>query len=478
MRAVLINISPEHGKRPHFGKLPFQRLFNFGLLSIASVAVAAGHDVQVSDHHDEDGRREPDVISALRDYVPDVVGLSCISGFSYPSLLSTARQVRFALPHTKIVVGGMDHVGRIPDTVLSEAPEIDAVVSGYGEAPFRAILDAGCGPIPRVKGISLRGRSEAETAPGSPHPMPALNYQCYRDLRALPPSVELARGCPFECSFCVSAGGRLVRRTPVELADQMLQVSIAYDDPHVKIYLEAPLATFDRAHLRRLKQELVGRGIAPTWRAECRVDTLNPDIADDLVESGCRVLDLGLESASPVVLGWMGKAADPRVYLSKGTRTLNALARAGIFSKVNVLIYAGENRTTLAETHDFLLDRRSVIGAIAAGPLYFYPGISGEKRIRMLIDDQGGSVVETDEWRSRHMQAVHPSRELSFEESLELSLIWEREFQTAHGYWHHRRWGYFSPNVTYERFVSAVLKAGVEHFPFAAKSLAGMGMRA
>lgn len=97
----------------------------------------------------------------------------------------------------------------------------------------------------------------------------------------------------------------------------MLQACIAYDDARLRLYLEAPIATFGKDYLKSLRVELAARGISPTWRAESRVDVLRPELAEELAESGCRVLDLGLESASVRVLSWMQKASNPDDYLRR-----------------------------------------------------------------------------------------------------------------------------------------------------------------
>lgn len=476
LRAVLISLAAPQGKRKHFGKLPFQRSFNFGLLSIASYAIENGHDVEVWDMMDPDFKDEWKFASALQAARPNLVGISCISGFTYPSLLSVSKAVKKALPDVFLVVGGKDHVGNIPNVVLDEVPELNAVVSGYGEEPFLALLDSGChASTPQIPGVTFRGQPCETTHSQGSLFLPFLNYGQFHNYRSLPPSLEIGRGCPFHCLFCSSAESRFVRRTPEELAAQMYQACVAYDDPNLRIYLEAPLATFSRQYLLSLRKELGELGISPTWRTECRVDSLNPGLVDMLAEAGCRVLDLGLESASPKMLEWMKKGIDPLKYLQSSSTLLPMLASAGIFSKVNILFFAGENHETLNSTYEYLDKQRKNIGAIAAGPLFLYPGIAGESRIREILCNEGGGVVETADWLAKHIAPISPSHSLGYDELIDTSIKWERDFQSAYSYWYHRQWGYFTPNVSYKEFAEAVGMAGTEHFPFDARTLGATG---
>lgn len=466
LKVILISVKAERGKRPHYGKLPFQRHFNFGLLGLASTAFRAGHEVEVWDQDDPAHGDLDELCSLVANSAPDVVGLSCISGFSYPSMLELARSLRPRIPGSLLIAGGMDHVGQIPQRVLADSPEIDAVVVGYGEVPLLTILD-NLSAVDIAPGVCTRGRVSPDPAVASLG-IPALDYHLFRGFAQVPASVELARGCPFHCSFCVTAGRTLDRRPPDDLADRLLEACIAYGDPALKVYLEAPLATFTRDYLRALRAGLRARGIAPTWRTECRLDTLAPSLAEDLYAAGCRVLDLGLESASPRILEWMNKASNAESYIRCASKLLRALADNNIFAKLNILFYAGETTDTMMETREFLEARRSQVGAIAAGPLYLYPGIADESRILTLLDRSGGSIVEDPEWQARCLRPVNPSRELTFDELLAYSLEFEQDFQTASKYFYQRQWGYFRPGVTYDQFISAVAQAGSENFPFEA----------
>lgn len=101
---------------------------------LAAGAKLDSHEVRLLDL-----RLHPDGLEEiLRDFVPDVVGLT---GYSMHVLrnLSTCRQIKTVLPRCRTVIGG-HHATLLPEDFFK--PQVDFIVSGEGVRPFRSLLAA------------------------------------------------------------------------------------------------------------------------------------------------------------------------------------------------------------------------------------------------------------------------------------------------------------------------------------------------
>ena len=473
MRILLVNLPAERGKRGHFGKLPFQHPTNYGLIAVGSSAASRGYEVSVFDPRVDRsaaaiaGDYESSFANTVSSQKWDLIGFSCISGFSYPTLaIWTDVAKQFSLG-AFLIVGGQDHVGKMPRVTLAENPALDGVAVGEGESVILAVAqELNAGRRPRdCAGLITRDDSVVGAAATVTDP-PALQYSLCNGFEQLPASVEFARGCPFACNFCVSAGSALRRRSPGALVEQIRHAIVEYGEPNLPLYLEAPIFVASRQYLVAFREALRLADIAPEWRAETRVDTISPSDAGLLWDCGMRVVDLGLETASPQMLSLMRKTRDPRGYLSSASALIAALSRAGIFVKVNILFYPGETPSTVAETQRFLAVHRRHIGAVAAYPLLMYPGIEGEATIRGILAEHGGSFVRDPEWTRCHLTPLNVSRHYRHADLLEVAHSLEQEFQDVEGYFYQRRFGYFSPRVTFDEFLESVSRLGADLFPF------------
>ena len=473
MRILLVNLPVERGKRGHFGKLPFQHPTNYGLMAVGSVAAQRGYEVSVFDPRVDcsaaaiPGDYESSFASLASSQEWDLIGFSCISGFSYPTLAIWTGIAKESSLGAFLIAGGQDHVGKMPRITLAENPALDGVAVGEGESVILAVAqELSEGRRPRdCAGLITRDDSVLGAA-ARVTDLPALQYSLCNGFERLPASVEFARGCPFACNFCVSAGSVLRRRSPGDLVEQIRHAVVEYGQSDLPLYLEAPIFVASRRYLVAFREALRMADIAPEWRAETRVDTINPSDAGLLWDCGMRVVDLGLETASPQMLSLMRKTRDPRKYLSNASALIAALSSVGIFVKVNVLFFPGETPSTIAETRNFLLRHRAHIGAVAAYPLLLYPGIEGEARIRSILAEHGGSLVRDPDWTRRHLTPVNVSRHYGHADLLEVAHSLEQEFQDMEGYFYQRRFGYFSPRVNFDEFLESVSRLGPDLFPF------------
>lgn len=338
---------------------PFQRFLGFhryyyplGLAYLAAVARDRGHEVLVYDaEHMESGDTLPweqaalrfdrwvgaldspdhelwhEAESVIRDFAPDLVGISSLS-VKTPSARRIAAIARSAASGAPIVVGG-DHPTVWPERFL-DGPDIDMVVRGEGEATFGALLDAletnGCAAgsldeLPAIPGLSIR-RSDGAIEHGPDRALvDDLDTLPFPDLDALHSlstyrPVDLGavigmRGCPFRCSFCgVSTvwTNRVRFRSPANVADELEYLARRFDPPYFS-FRDATF-TLKRSWTEAVCREIIDRGLTRPWECVTRADTLDRGLLEIMREAGCRTLRIGVESGSPRVLATMNKSLD------------------------------------------------------------------------------------------------------------------------------------------------------------------------
>ncbi len=187
------------------------RMPNGALTSLAG-NVDAHHRVAVADLILVQQRVRETVERLIRDWQPDVVGLSIMT-FQRRTALKLIEFVRKLRPATRIVVGGYDP-SLAPDAYPPETG-VDFIVRGEGEITFRELLRAmeNDGGYEHIAGLSYR--SDATLAHNSDRPVTALERneirRPNRGARVLTgytmvgrqvDVVETSRGCTFDCSFC------------------------------------------------------------------------------------------------------------------------------------------------------------------------------------------------------------------------------------------------------------------------------------
>lgn len=149
----------------------------------------------------------------------DVVAFSCYI-WNISHTLEVARRVKALNPAVKILLGGPE-VSYDWQDVLAR-PEVDFIITGEGETPFRAFLQnyPETAHIPNLAfktntGISCFQQTEI---------FDLSQYREIRPYRHDPPEtlrnrvayVETSRGCPYKCEFCLASLDNKVRYLPDE----------------------------------------------------------------------------------------------------------------------------------------------------------------------------------------------------------------------------------------------------------------------
>jgi len=109
-----------------------------GLAYLAS-ALGSEHEVKILDANVL-GYGMDDVRRALKDFYPDVVGITSVTP-SIPQAYHVARIAKEVRGDCKVLVGG-PHATFLPRKTLEECSFIDVVVRGEGEETIRELVDA------------------------------------------------------------------------------------------------------------------------------------------------------------------------------------------------------------------------------------------------------------------------------------------------------------------------------------------------
>ncbi len=300
---------------------------------------------------------------------PDLVGVTAITPAIYKAerVLQIVREMH---PRAVTVLGGI-HGTFMYQQVLAEAPWIDAVVRGEGEAVLVNLvrtLAAGQWPARRehLRGIAYADGGKVVATPAEPTikdldtiapDWSILEWDKYRyiplGVRVAIPS--FARGCPFTCSFCSQwKFWRDYRvRDPVKVVDE---IAALVRDHGVGFFIladEEP--TIHRKKFVQFCEELERRRLPVYWGINTRVtDILRDEKLLPLYRrAGLIHVSLGTEAAAQLKLERFHKETT----IAQNKRAIALLRAHGIVAEAQFIVgLENETRDTLDETYRMALD--------------------------------------------------------------------------------------------------------------------------
>jgi p-methyltransferase len=163
-------------------------------------------------------------------------------------------------------------------------------------------------------------------------------------------SLQASTGCPFKCTYCnFSKDPRLLSVKPLDqLVDEMRAVAkrgIKY------VWFVDDNFRLGKEDMNLFCKRIIAEDIHIRWMTFIRADSLLHADLDLLRDSGCRELQLGLESADPHILENMNKKMDPPIY----AKVINDLLSVGIDCSCYFISgFPGETEETIHRTKDFI----------------------------------------------------------------------------------------------------------------------------
>jgi len=281
-----------------------------GIIYVAAAAKRAGHQVQV------DFGGIDDIDAKIRQFNPDVVGLSCVTA-TYPMTRDIIRKIKQLFPEIKTIIGG-HHATFMYKEVIDESG-VDYVCRGEGEEVFPALLDslAKGDPYPAIEGIvfkkdGLFHNYRVIALMSDLDILPAITPDLLAPGLKFSPKLVSSRGCPFKCSFCsISAfynGKYRQRKVEDVIADIERYVGWGYEN----FWFHDDTLTADVKWVREFCNQVIDRGFKITWNCMSRVDTIcrDPGLVALMAKAGCNLMSIGIESGIPEIIERMHKKID------------------------------------------------------------------------------------------------------------------------------------------------------------------------
>jgi tRNA A37 methylthiotransferase MiaB len=256
-------------------------------------------------------------IPELEDPDLAVVGISVSADTQLIAALTVARHVKRRRPDVHVVMGG-NLTTRMVSRWQEEHPffeYVDSFVSYEGEDALPALCDritgAGHRAVPGLLERDGRGgllRTPAAMVDVSDLPTPDFDGLPLDRYFAPGPVLPLqaSRSCAWDCAFCSIpfASNKFRIRRADQVVRDMAALAAKYGSDTFMFVDEIMTLT----SLRGVSRQLIDGGHGFSWYGETRFSKgLDDELAKALRDSGCRRLDLGLESYNQRVLDLMRK---------------------------------------------------------------------------------------------------------------------------------------------------------------------------
>lgn len=395
MKVLLVNPPPGHvverHDRPEFPHL--------GLGYLAAYLVSKGIKCQVIDAKME-GVSPSELEERVAALKPDLVGITAFT-HAVADAARTASMAKRVSPGCCTVLGG-PHATALPVETLKEFSPFDIVVSGEGELALHDIvrrlasgdsLNDVAGVYYREKGAVVAGPPPSFLEDVESLPFPA--WELFPRSHKYP--VMTARGCPYNCNFCMRVMGSKVRKRSVQsvLAEILRDVD-EFGGTAIDFFDET--FAVDRKYAMELMDLMIQNKLPERmkWTAETRVNLADLDLFKKMKQSGCKFLAFGVESGNPDILAATGK----NITRDQVVRAVSLAKQAGLRRGAFFIIgHPNETMETAQDTIDFAASLNT--DRVAFGIMVPYPGT---RVWELAKKGEGGYKIISSDWTDFNKQ--------------------------------------------------------------------------
>lgn len=246
------------------------------------------------------------IVTDLIQKQPDVIGFSCYI-WNIEETVKVVQMIKKIKPEIQIIFGGPE-VSYNVEELMIRVPELDFVVFGEGEAPFKQLLlhinnSIDFESVPSIayrNGENVLINSQGTKIDLNKIPSP---YRFPEDIPYLSKRIayiETSRGCPFSCQFCLSS----------------IEVGVRYFDrenvkEEIRFLMKNGVKTFkfldrtfniSRSYAMDIFQFLIDEHLPGTnFQFEITADIMRPEVIEFLnntAPSGLFRFEIGVQSTN------------------------------------------------------------------------------------------------------------------------------------------------------------------------------------
>ncbi|MFA5153104.1 MAG: radical SAM protein [Clostridia bacterium] len=385
--------------------------YPLGLLTLASYMERNGYEARVLD---VSALRLNDnqAIAAIKEYAPDIVGLTHSVYCSFPPLLNIARFCKQINPGIITVAGGI-MPSYMAGEIVANCEAIDFVIQGEGERPLlRLIQSLSSGDaFNDIAGLVYKGKNGPLPPPGendsraADFPMPpALIKKLFIASKRLPyfrrglsVPIEASRGCRYSCKFCVVSdiSGNAVRyKEPKALVDE-LEGYLAEFGIRIFRFVDSTF-TADRGFIYKIMDEITSRDLQKKiiWGCSTRVDCVDRQLLKDMKRSGCFGIAFGVETYSRLDMDYYEKRITPDMIKEAFSLAKEFNIKTMALFMLNQYRYR-DLKGLRGELNRLVVFTKAIKADLfACAPFVIYPGTSIYK------DCLEKRVINNESWRS------------------------------------------------------------------------------
>ncbi|MFH1479046.1 MAG: radical SAM protein [Candidatus Omnitrophota bacterium] len=404
IKKVLLINPPESGMGDH----SFSPL---GLLYIGAILKKNSISVKIVDGFISS---MDEIKEAIKDYSPDMVGITCHT-YARTKALEIARSSKDIAPEIKVVLGGA-HPTIMGRQILENFSFVDFIVAGEGDHTLLELCQGK--EHPEIKGLGYRKGDKVFINPEREviNDLDSIPFPAWEliDLKLYPSDGEgifrgidlskescipviFSRGCVGDCNFC---SNRLMwKRWRHRSPDNMLEeLKLLNKDFGIKRFVfNDDCFSVNKKATIELCNKIVESGINIVFDIVTRTDCIDKEVLEALKNAGCYQINFGIETASPSLLKIMKKPIPVKVS-EEAIRLTNSF---GI--KTTALLIAGcvgETYETINETIDFLNNSDPSRIGVGNG-LMIFPGT----RLYELSKEQ--KVIDDSFWLTDYSWKVY-----------------------------------------------------------------------